>query len=651
MATAPPAQGQQPAATGFARWVPSLPTINLTSLNPFMSGDESTKTPQDAATDTAKRPALSTLAANSPSPTQSTASSMFAEPETRGTSEADSREGSIDGKLRSPKKSGSDKTKTRYSVCHPAPASSARQKMHRRPRSLLQLHKICSNARPQPAFDVIPSANFSVRLTRATTRVFKTKHGLCPSDLVVLRAEKYSTEDTVDDGLEAGDVIGLICKGRKDDAANLAGKAKLCMGTGQEWEAYPLVSGGYEFFSTDEHGLGLTVRWVPKKNGGKLEGKRGKQFRFSTISPNSRRHPVIASLSKTSLDVNDTYKIPDALTATPLSTPKQKTSFLADTMEDEGAVVKEEQFETDDLLRDIITVTATWVTFKEGWSPTFKYDEKEKESAASVAASGFARSASLGISNASPSKSITSPTSTPPGSPIQAPVKRGGSIKSMSSSILRRSSLLGARTNRGSTVSVPEVEEPDDNHFVAEGTKKPGRNRGDSTSTVLVHRAASNRRKNTQNNQAATWRPDLLDAQQHPLHESSREHLDRTPPPPQPESVFDSPVTPTRQRGSVAQPPIPPMAHDVETARPANVEPSSPTPMARTTATPAVRAATPTARTPRLSAPGLAGDARRVSSATTATSMSGAASGGAGKSARRRKRGGWRRLLCGAHDV
>ena len=632
MMAAPPLTQQQPAATGFARWIPSLPTINLNSLNPFLSGDAA------KADSELQCP---------PSPSQSTASVMFAEPETRGTSEADSREGSISDQLRSPKKS-SDRRKTRYSVCHPAPASSARQKMHRRPRSLLQLHKICPDARPRPAFDVIPSANFSVHLTRATKRVFKAKHSLCSSDLVVLRSEKYTSEDATDDGVEARDIVGLICKGRKDDAANLAGKAKICMATGQEWEAYPLPNGGYEFFSTDEHGLGITVRWVSKKTGGKMEGKRGKQFRFSTISPNSRRHPVIANLSKTSLEINDTYKIPDALVVTPLSTPNQQDSFLVDSTMEESTTAKEEQYDTDDSLRDIITVTATWVTFREGWSPTFRYDEKERESAASAAVSGFARSASLGISNVSPSKSFTSPISTPPGSPVQSPLKRGGSIKSMSSSILRRSSVLGAnKANRASTTSVPEGEEPFD-------AKSPTRSRGDSTSTVLVHRAASNRRRNTQSNQAATWRPDLLDAQQNPLHETVREHLDRTPPPPQtqqpkPDSVFDLPMTPTHRRDSIAQPLIPPVGpDDAEPATPIVAEePALPTPVPET-----MRATPPTARTPTLYAPDAAGERKRVSSATTATTLSGAGGKSGRPEGRVRKRDGWRRLFCGAtHDV
>jgi hypothetical protein len=69
----------------------------------------------------------------------------------------------------------------------------------------------------------------------------------------VLRAEDYYSEEPEEDQ-EARDVVALICKGRKEDGV-ASGKAKICMVDGGEWEAYPSVNGGYEFFTTDEHGL------------------------------------------------------------------------------------------------------------------------------------------------------------------------------------------------------------------------------------------------------------------------------------------------------------------------------------------------------------------------------------------------------------
>jgi hypothetical protein len=457
-----------------------------------------------------KRPILSTVHFDQipapPSPSRSnTGSTMFAEPETRSNSEDGSREGSIDGLKRSRK---GTRRKTRFSICHPPPESKVKQRLHRRPRSLLQLHRLQSNARPLPALEVIPSANFSVRLTRAITKVFKAKHGLCPSDLVVLKAEKYSREEE-DEEQEARDVVGLICKGRKEDEKSSSGKMSIHLASGKTWDAYTTSNGAYECCAIDEHGLTSTVRWVPKrqKDGSKSAGKDGpRRFNFSTISPNSRRHPVIASLTKSGIEINDTYRIPESAAITPLGTPRLAPTTVDESLEEEIDGIQE--CKTDDELREIITITAIWVAFKEGWSPSFKYDEK--------------REMDSRLMPNSPGRGVMSPVGTPPGSPD--PVDKRASIRSFGSGVMRRASLL-SRSNRSSIASVPEDFEspvPSRNGSVNNGQQKTGRARADSSSTVLVHRAASNRRKN---NQMVAYRPDLNPSND--LQETSKEDLAR----------------------------------------------------------------------------------------------------------------------------
>lgn len=501
-ATPPPQQQQQQPSFGQSRWVPSLPTSLIASLNPFAAAEEPKDAGDTQQNDAEKRPTLSMMqqASGPPSPTKSTGSIMFAEPESQGTSVSGSREGSLDGKRRSKK---NNKPKTSYSICHPPPASSTRQKLHRRPRSLIQLHKLTANARPLPAFEVIPSANFSVRLTRAIAKVFKAKHSLCPSDLVVLRAEDYYSEEPEEDQ-EARDVVALICKGRKEDGA-AAGKAKICMADGQEWEAYQLMNGGYEFFTTDEHGLGLTTRWVPKKD--KKEGAKAdsKRFKFSTISANTRRHPVIANLSKSSLAIFDTYKMPDISSPTPQATPRQQATVLEDGMDSDDNNKQEVRI-TDDRLRSIITMTSIWVAFKEGWSPYFKYDDH-----ATAQASNSRRN------------SVTTPVNSPPESPINAPQDKRASILSVGSSLFRKGSLRNRTGTFSSLDNLPATEtaSPARSPVRSPSHKATGRSRADSNSTVLVHRAASNRRNNRAQ---ATWRPDLLSAgRQSEVRETSRE--------------------------------------------------------------------------------------------------------------------------------
>ena len=626
MAETETTKAQQPI--GLSRWIPSIPTDLMSTLNPFANEDENDK---DKSKTDAKRQSIFSSFLPSPStpvtpPEKEDISIMFAEPETRSNSDDGSREGSIDDSGRR-KSRRCNKPKTCYSICHPPPASSTRQRFHRRPRSLLQLHKQSPNARPQPAVEVVPSANFSVRLTKAITKVFKARHGLCPNDLVVLRAEKYSVHEP-DEDQDARDIIALICKGRKEDGAATS-KARICLPEGREWEAYPTLNGGYEFFSTDEHGLGLTVRWVPKKNkdGSKPTGSDKKKFNFSTISPNSRRHPVIATLSRTGLDVNETYKMPEPSATTPLSTPKQTSSFLQDTMEEENG--GKDERETDDRLRQIIVMTGIWVTFKEGWSPTFKYDDKEKDT------SGIQRSPSLKQNSPSKSATFGSPVSTPPGSPafVPVPLEKRNSIKSVGSSIARVGSLLG-KGNRASTVSVPEGEEPAESDVV----RKTGRARSctaDSSSTVLVHRAASNRTKNNQ----ATWRPDLLSAQHEMLHESSSEDI--TPVRSQSASNtvdaagFDGSRSPTHVvRSSVARPILPP-THQSDPSQAGERELNG------------------SAATPRASVPATRPEKRESSTTTTTNTSVSEASRKPAKAGTmgRKKKSGWRRLLCGGNDV
>ena len=613
-------KAQQPS--GLSRWTSSLPTNLMSMLNPFSDEDgDKAKTEDDKSTQqSTKRLSIfssflsSPAPAGPPSPDKDKESMMFAEPETQSNSDDASREGSVNVLERRRSKK-SNRPKTRFSICHPPPTSTARQRLHRRPRPLMQLHRLSANARPQPAFEVIPSANFSVRLTKAITKVFKTKHGLCPNDLVVLRAEKYSANEP-DEEQEASDIIALICKGRKEDGGT-TGKAKICLPEGREWEAYPTPTGGYEFFSTDEHGLGLTVRWVQKKNKdvSKSVDSDTRRFNFSTISPNSRQHPVIASLSNTELHINETYKMPNPSAVTPLSTPKLGATVLSDTMEEESG--NKEQCETDDRLRQIIVMTGIWVAFKEGWSPTFKYDDKERDF------SGVARSPSLQYS---PAKASTfgSAVSTPPSSPSLVPVEKRNSFKA---GILRTGSLLG-RGNRMSTTSVPEETTE------YESATATGRKRADSASTVLVHRAASNRAKNRQ----ATWRPDLLSAQ-HDMQESSTEDVSHTSPEPSPSESTTSeawPATIPPRRASVARPILPPTyssgqqeAHESEPStsgvkrRVSRSQPASAEKRESSTTT-ATRSSTQSPRKPPTQAQG---------------------------SIKKRK-GGWRRLLCGGgHDI
>ncbi|KAI4750093.1 hypothetical protein E4T44_14958, partial [Aureobasidium sp. EXF-8845] len=270
-----------------------------------------------------------------------------------------------------------------------------------------------------PAYELLPSAIFSPSLTRAISKTLRTRHGLCPADLAIVKAEKYHQhEASQKDEDESRDVLALICKGRKGDG-NSTTKAKLFLEDGSEWEAYSLPSGGYEFFSTDAHGLGMTARWVLRRPKARRSqsasdmnmafdgANQSKKFNFSTISPNSRRHPVIASLTTTSLDINDSYTIPSILAPSPEISDHEQEEAGQDTTGTSDPIL------TSQALKTLITATAVWVTLREGWCPGYRYDDI------------MLRSPSLKL-NASPIKSTTDVASV--ATPKDDTPKRSGSI-------------------------------------------------------------------------------------------------------------------------------------------------------------------------------------------------------------------------------
>ncbi|KAG9601786.1 hypothetical protein KCU77_g3655, partial [Aureobasidium melanogenum] len=381
-----------------------------------------------------------------------------------------SREGSLMSS-NGGRKRRSYRPKTSYSIAHAPPKGSARHKIHVRAKPLLQLHQLSHSARPMPAYELLPSAIFSPSLSRAISKTFRTRHGLCPADLAIVKAENYHQhEASPKEEDESRDVLALVCKGRKGDG-NTTSKARLFLEDGSEWEAYPLPNGGYEFFSTDAHGLGMTARWVLRRpkarrsqsasdmtmSWGTDNANQNKKFNFSTISPNSRRHPVIASLTTTSLDINDSYTIPSALAPSPEMSDHEQEGAGQDPASPSEPII------TTQSLKTLITATAVWVTLREGWCPGYRYDDI------------MLRSPSLKL-NTSPIKS--SLDLSPSATLKDDPPRRSGSIARMfRSSGVKRRSTSSQIDGSTSTDEAPTVAR----------SVSARRARADSTSTVLVH--------------------------------------------------------------------------------------------------------------------------------------------------------------------
>lgn len=280
------------------------------------------------------------------------------------------------------------RAKTCYSLCHPPPHARKKGKLHHsKPKVLLQLRQVSQSSRPKPAFEVAPSVRCSSKLVSRSNPIFRATDKLGPDDVVVLRAAEYGKhrggESSEEDGHEQREAIGAICSsGTKQALAT-----DICMDDGLVWRASQTPNGNYEFETVDEHGLRLKARWVarmPRRRTGSsdLSATGGavddKKFIFSTIRPGFRRHPIIASMTKKSIDVMDDYTIPQDLssqsasaTPTPLATPSLQSdseSYMESRKAESAAT-----FKTDEPLRKLIIVTAVWVAFRESWSSVFHY--------------------------------------------------------------------------------------------------------------------------------------------------------------------------------------------------------------------------------------------------------------------------------------
>ena len=277
--------------------------------------------------------------------------------------------------------------KTVFHLAHPPPVSVHKQHLHIRPRVLLQLQKISGTSRPTPVLEVLPSFVFASRLARRFPRTFKGKAGLGADDLVIVSSENYKAEGSDNeelDGIFEGDkwekreIMAAICQPAKDEVGSQA-KAEVCLSSGPSWTASRLASGAYEFTSADEHGLRSVARWVPKQPrgnqrvppaGGRRSSWDERKFNFSLLNPNSRRHAVIASLDRRSIEVASRYTDPPSLRRDTTSST-QSTSTSSASMDP----VPKDPVETTPALRSLIIATGIFVSFQEGFSSLFKHSD------------------------------------------------------------------------------------------------------------------------------------------------------------------------------------------------------------------------------------------------------------------------------------
>ncbi len=305
----------------------------------------------------------------------------------------------------------SARSSTAYSIAHPAPTLTQKQKLLQiRPKLLLQLQLLSVDCRPKPALDVIPSTVVVPRLAKKFPRMFKGKAELGCHDVMVVKSEKYDAvddaqnegSDSDDDGLANRDLVAVVCQARKDSGGAL-GKAEIVLSDGTVWMASPLPNGLYEFITIDERGNRTTARWVrrstkPKKTdvadagASNLEPK----FTFSILDPSTRRHPILASLTQNKLDIPDYYtSVSSSAGKHPPTSPRAFPGEPEHPFMDSELPLERRTHAVDEEMKALIQITSIWVALREGWSPYFKYNDASTATMIQTTPSGRVRSMSL----------------------------------------------------------------------------------------------------------------------------------------------------------------------------------------------------------------------------------------------------------------
>ena len=230
--------------------------------------------------------------------------------------------------------------------------------------------------RPVPTLDVVPSSLFGqLPVTRRFTNS-NTRERPGATDLIIVPSESYETCGGGDDKSLSSDEgdndqrrpIARLCKSRKDDRGT-RGVVEIYLGKEARWEVTPLLQGGYEFVATDEHGVRLCVRWILRTKGNRQNsnfasgGGAGddRRFTFSVIDPRTRRHPIIAWMSRTGIDILDQY-LPSVASRVASSARSTVSGHVEPSPENQLLV------DTDDSLRTLVITTGLWIAFRETWS-------------------------------------------------------------------------------------------------------------------------------------------------------------------------------------------------------------------------------------------------------------------------------------------
>ena len=312
---------------------------------------------------------------------------------------------------------------TQYCLGYPTPRKLGKTKVMKKvlPRLLLQLQKVTQDGRSRPCVEAFPASRIAgpvitPRLAKRFPGIFGVKRHLGYDDVVLVRRDDDDTlseEDSDCEDLEKGKLLAVFSPVKHSD------EAEIVLEDGSIWVAKPRPNGSFDFVYHDIHGVPKTVRWARRNTvshhptAPPADPSTGTpvpspipppaRFTFSIINPLTRRHPVMATLSQSLLEVQDTYTSvspshsrypPHRVAGRTLSmiglppissvgaannSPAKRMSVGSSTEaeRDDGVIALQSELEParavhpiDDATKMLISVTAMWVALHLGWSAT-----------------------------------------------------------------------------------------------------------------------------------------------------------------------------------------------------------------------------------------------------------------------------------------
>jgi hypothetical protein len=211
------------------------------------------------------------------------------------------------------------------------------------------------------------------------------KENITNDDLAVVRVENYNTSGISKDSLdtpETREILGIISP-VPSKPGSAVGQAQIFL-DGAVWNATPGRDGRYDLqcVGAEKH----SARWyIPKTkrkqadNPSPSSGDR--RLYFAAILPHTTKHPTLASLNKTHMDIYDWYTLNTDLVTqdmlTPLETPTPATRELQSeywsTPHTETSSTAVFNVPIDDLHRKLIVASSFWVMLCEGWSSHYTF--------------------------------------------------------------------------------------------------------------------------------------------------------------------------------------------------------------------------------------------------------------------------------------